>query len=396
MAITLTKKQEEGLKIAKERYNNHESHTVVGGLAGTGKSVLVKFIIDSLHLQENQFVVGAFTGKAAQRLSQVGFPQAKTLHKIFYNTRKIGNNFIHIKKSHDEIGDIKLILIDEVSMVPDYMLKDIASLGIHTIMMGDPGQLPPVGKDNHILDNPHVFLTEIMRQSLDSPIVMLAHSIRNGDIITPFSNEGVIMVPKEEITIGMLNWADQVLCGKNDTRNGYNHIMREDHGWLTPLPQEGDKIIITKNNWEFFDDKSVFPLINGLVGTVDRSGLIDKNGEKMGRSMGKKIKLSNLDFTSEFDDLSYRNVKYDALPLISGENSYIINQFARGNNAINFLDYAYAITVHKAQGSEYQKVVGIEEHLRGTNHRRWLYTLVTRASEKLVLGYDSTSSLWGN
>lgn len=392
--IKLTEKQEEGLKIAVQRYKRNETHTVIGGLAGTGKSVLVKFIIEALGLREDQYLVGSFTGKAAQRLSQVGFPQAKTLHKIVYNTKKIGNNFVHTKKSREEFSGIKLILIDEVSMVPNKILKDVAQYDIHTIMMGDPGQLPPVGEDNHILDHPNIFLDEIMRQSEDNSIIQLAHQIRRGDTITPFSDNNVIMVPSEEITVNMLNWADQVICGSNKKRNLYNHVMRESRGWTDPMPQEGDKIIITKNNWTFLDKSNTFPLVNGLIGYVDQTTGIFKQDERMGRAIGQDIKLARLDFTADFADIYFSGVKFDALPLINGKFSYVVDQFAKGYRAINYIDYGYAVTTHKFQGSEQPKILGVEERLRGTNHRRWLYTLVTRSSDKLVLGYDKNSPIW--
>jgi len=392
--ITLTKKQQEGLDLAIKKYKRNDTHTVIGGLAGTGKSVLVQYIIKALNLTPEQYLVGSFTGKAAQRLSQVGFPQARTLHKMIYNTTKIGNNFIHKRKPVEEFTNIKLILIDEISMVPNKILKDVASLGIHTIVMGDPGQLPPVGEDNHMLDNPDIFLDEVMRQAEGNSIIRLAHMIRRGEKIKPFSDDNVIMVPKEEITLSMLNWADQVICGSNQTRNIYNHVIRESKGRFDPKPQEGDKIIITRNNWSFLDSDNTFPLVNGLIGFVTKSGEVLQTEERMGRSIGKDIKLARLNFIADFAPVSFTGVKYDVLPFVNGQASYIVDQFAKGYRAINYLDYGYAVTTHKFQGSEQPKILGVEERLRGINHQKWLYTMVTRSSDKLVLGYDKLSPIW--
>ena len=363
-------------------------------MPGTGKTYLARYIIDSLGIQEDQFLVGAFTGKAAYRLQETGFPQAQTLHKLLYTSIKTPNGFINIPLGIEKFQGIKLFLLDEVSMIPDNILRDVAKLNIPVIMLGDPGQLPPIGKDNGMLNNPHIFLDEIMRQAAESSIIRLSHDIRTGKKIVPFQDEQVQILPKEELSTGMLTWADQVLCGKNDTRKYYNGVIREELGYVDSiLPQEGEKIIVTNNNWELVNSAG-FPLINGMLGTVTRSGEIDKADEAMGRSMGSNIRWSTMDFMPDVGGVEFRGVKYDAQRFLDGTNSYIVNQFAKGYNRMNYIDFGSVITVHKFQGSEDNKGLGIEEVMNGKQHRRWLYTMSTRFKDKFVLMYDKNSPVW--
>lgn len=391
--LSLTIKQEAGRKLAIERYKNGERYTTIGGLAGSGKTYLSKIIIESLGVKESEYLVGAFTGKAALRLQENGFPHAKTLHKLFYNSIKIpgSDDFIHIPVESSAFRDFKVILIDEVSMVPDNMLRVIARTGLHVINIGDPFQLPPIGKDNGMLSKPHIFLDEIVRQEAGNSIIRLAHAIRNGDSIKPFSDEYVKMINKKDMTTGMLTWADQVLCGKNATRNELNQVIRSELGFTGNIPKAGEKVIFTQNNWDFISIDGN-PLINGLIGTVTRAG--DSIKDSRGGVINKTSIYGYMNFVPDFGGSEFTNVKYDALPFISGEDSFIFDQNAKGNQKINKADFGYVITTHKAQGSEYKKCLGIEERMRGTNHARWLYTMVTRAKEQLVLLYDDNNNIW--
>lgn len=394
MSIELTKKQQEGLQIAVDRYKTGEKYTTIAGFAGTGKTFLAKRIIDELGLGQYEYMVGAFTGKAAYRLNQGGFDSATTLHKIRYKSVKIKDTFVNMKHPREAYQGIKLFLIDEISMVSNKLLTDMAGLGIHIIMMGDPGQLPPIGEDNKMLASPHIFLDEIMRQEEGNSIIQLSHQIRTGQQIKLFQDENVILLPKEDVNTGMLTWADQIICGKNATRKVFNQTVRNEKGFISTLPVVGDKVIITANNWDMLNDAGS-PLINGMMGEVNYSSDIFVKDERMGRSMGKDIKIARLAFEPEFGGGDF-SIKYDALPLMTddGSKSYIVNQFAKGAARINHLDFGYCITTHKAQGSEYGKVLGIEEVLKRNEHRRWLYTLATRAVDKLVIGVDLNSGIW--
>jgi exodeoxyribonuclease-5 len=166
LSIELTKKQVEGLNIAVQRYNEHKPWTCISGYAGSGKSTLIKFIIAALGVDpEKEVCYIAFTGKAATVLKQKGCPNAVTAHKLLYNAKPMPNGtYKFIPKSTLE-GDYKVIVVDEISMLPKPLWELLVSHGIYIIATGDPGQLPTIDKDmdNHVLDNPHIFLDEIMR-----------------------------------------------------------------------------------------------------------------------------------------------------------------------------------------------------------------------------------------
>ena len=166
--MILTRKQEEGLRIAVERHRNHEKYTVIAGYAGTGKSTLVKFIIEALDVDHGKVCYATFTGKAAQVLAKKGNKNAMTLHKLLYNSipRK-GGGFMRIPK--DRL-DYTIVVVDEISMAPKSIINMLFRHNVYVICLGDPFQLPPVEKeeDNHLLDSPHIFLDEIMRQAQES------------------------------------------------------------------------------------------------------------------------------------------------------------------------------------------------------------------------------------
>lgn len=391
--MSLTKKQEEGLKIARQRYNLKERYTTIAGLAGSGKTYLSHMLLDALGIKEGEYLVGAYTGKAALRLQENGFPQAKTLHKLFYKSVKIpgSDDFIHIPLEKSLFSAFKLIIIDEVSMVPDQMLRVIANTGLHVINIGDPEQLPPIGKDNGMLASPHIFLDEIVRQAEGNSIIRLAHAIRNREPIEPFSDENVQMFPREELNTGMLLWADQILCGKNTTRHELNRTVREELGHTGNMPVVGDKIILTRNNWEFLNADGN-PIINGLIGNVTK--VSEPIRDPRGNIINQASVYGYMSFMPDFNTAEFRNVKFDALPFLTGETSYIFDQNARATDKINAADFGFAITTHKSQGSEYSKGLGIEERMRGTNHHRLIYTMVTRFKDKCVLIYDKDSPLW--
>lgn len=391
--MSLTKKQEEGLKIARQRYNLKERYTTIAGLAGSGKTYLSHMLLDALGIKEGEYLVGAYTGKAALRLQENGFPQAKTLHKLFYKSVKIpgSDEFIHIPLEKSLFSQFKLIIIDEVSMVPDSMLRVIANTGLHVINIGDPEQLPPIGTDNGMLASPHIFLDEVVRQAEGNSIVRLAHAIRNREPIEPFCDGNVQMFPKEELSTGMLLWADQILCGKNATRHELNRIVREELGHTGNMPVVGDKIILTRNNWEFVNADGN-PIINGLIGNITK--VSEPIRDPRGNIINQASVYGYMNFVPDFNTAEFKNVKFDALPFLTGETSYVFDQNAKGAEKINTVDFGFAITTHKSQGSEYSKVLGVEERLNRKNHRKWLYTMVTRASEKLVLAYDKNSEIW--
>ena len=200
--ITLTSKQEQGIRIAKERYRAGEKFTCIAGYAGTGKSTLVKFLISELGIPQEDIAYACFTGKAALVLQQKG-QAAMTLHKLLYNSfKRPDGTFSHIPK--DELDkDYKLIVIDEVSMCPANIWQQALKHNVHIIALGDPFQLPPIGEDNGILAEPHVFLDEVMRQALESDIIKLSMDIRAGKPLQLMDGNDVKVISKDQVVAGM-------------------------------------------------------------------------------------------------------------------------------------------------------------------------------------------------
>lgn len=385
--MELTKKQEEGLHIALDRYYHNESYTVVAGYAGTGKSTLIKFIIEALDIDPEDVAYIAYTGKAAQVLRNKGCPNAMTAHRLLYHSKqRPDGTYFHIPK--DDIGNYKLIVVDEVSMLPRVMWELLLSHKKYVIACGDPGQLPPVSEEDSpsVLDNPHIFLDEIMRQAKDSEIIRLSSDIRERKPISPFKGEEVNIVRKRDTVDGMLTWADQILCGKNNTRYQLNSYFRK-MKWgddVDNTPLIGDKIICRKNNWDKLN-RVGDAIVNGTIGTLDSFYTTDNPW------LGKKCIINFLpdkyDERDEDKDILFRDILIDWKllttnePTVTKENFRMFPKWLRPEQ----FEYGYAITTHKAQGSEYDKVLVFEEMLKATDHARWLYTAVTRAAKRLTL-----------
>lgn len=370
MEYNLTKKQKEGLDICLKRYKDKEKYTIIAGYAGTGKSYLVNAIVDAFGFKENEVAYASYTGKAALVLQNQG-KNATTLHRLLYRSYPDGyGNFIRKPIEHLD-SNLKLIIIDEISMCPKEMWSLLLSHNIYIIGLGDPFQLPPIGDDLHLLDNPHIFLTEVMRQALDSDIIKYSLSLREGENLEKnIKGNDIQTISKENLNSGMLLWADQVLCGKNVTRKKLNNQIRlllNKKG----IVDENEKLICTKNYWDKMSKNGDF-LVNGLIGFT-KNLIIDN----------KKIKC---DFCLE-NEHYFDNLSLDYNLLENGKPTIIKTKL--GKILPNFLiemDYGYVITVHKAQGSQFEKVLIYDDYwLQGIDYRRWLYTAITRAINKVVI-----------
>ena len=384
--MELTNKQEQGLKIAVDRYRQKEPYTVIAGYAGTGKSTLIKFIISALDIDPERVAYVAYTGKAAQVLRSKGCPNAMTAHRLLYKSiQKPDGTFVHIPRQELN-SDCDIVVVDEVSMLPKPMWDLLLAHKVYVIACGDPGQLPPIGEENGVLDQPHIFLDEIMRQAEESEIIRLSADIRARKGIKPFKGEEINIVPKSALCDGMLTWADQILCGKNNTRyelNDYYRRLKWDTPFLTSEPIVGDKIICLKNNWDKITQVGD-ALVNGTIGTLTR--ISTSPNEYLGTKAIIDFLPESYDETipldQEFHDLliDWKLITTHE-PTLNKENFRMFPRYLRPEQ----FDYGYVITCHKSQGSEYDKVLVIEEMLKATDHARWLYTAVTRASQKLTL-----------
>ena len=394
--MELNEKQKNGLALALQRYKNKEKYTVIAGYAGAGKSTLVRFIIEELKtygVKETDVCFACFTGKAAQVLLKKGNKNVITLHKLLYKSiPKESGGFVRIPNPSIPY---KIVVVDEVSMAPKTLMDLLFKHDVYVICLGDPFQLPPVDKkeDNHLLDAPHIFLDEIMRQAQESEIIQLSMAIRENRPIEVFQGKEVQILNKEELNTGMLTWADQILVATNATRVSINTQMRKLLNF-GEKPQDGDKIICLRNYWDCFSDNEE-PLVNGTIGILKDSFLTKRYLPSIVKSTDglSHIDLIVGDFISD-SGMYFHSLEMDKKMIDTGEFSldwktvYQLNRNPKTRDIppLEFT-YGYAITCHKAQGSEWDKVLVIEEKFPfdKTEHARWLYTAVTRSSEKLVL-----------
>lgn len=377
--MVLTAGQEKGLKIAVERYKNKKPYTVIAGYAGSGKSTLVRFIIDALDIYEDDVVYIAYTGKASLVLKNKGCYNSMTAHKLLYHAKeRPDGTYDFIPRARLDY-DYKIIVLDECSMLPQEMWELLLSHHVHVIALGDPGQLPPIEGVSAMLNCPDIMLDEVVRQAQDNPIIKLSMDIRAGKWICYGGPKECRVMSPDQVSDKLLIGADQILCGKNITRHCLNERLRKikfgEEYSIAPI--NGDKIICLHNQWQNIGSNDE-PLVNGMVGIVNNIELHDDP-----LYQPKMI----ADFTSDSGGV------YDKLQMdykIFTEKETTVNKenwkrYPKNLRAYEF-DYGYAITVHKFQGSEADKVVVYDEWLGDKDyHRRWLYTAVTRASKMLVV-----------
>ena len=363
--------------------------------AGTGKSTLVKFIIEALADYdidpEKDVVYATYTGKAAQVLLSKGNKNVSTLHKLLYEHFPRPNGTFYRKKR--EYIDYKIVVVDEVSMAPRDIMELLFSHNVFIIALGDPFQIPPVDKDqdNGLLNSPDVFLDEIMRQEMESNIIRLSMKIRDHEPIPYEWEQGsdAIVIPKKDLNTGVLQWADQIITGTNATRIAINNQMRTLLG-RGMVPEEGDKVICLRNYWDVIASNGD-PLVNGTIGYISKPYETYNQVPKW--YGGGIIKVLDAVFTS--DTLSeFGYLQMDEKQILTGERCLDYKTlFKLGSNPRTShlvpmeFTYGYAITGHKSQGSQWSNVLVIEEKFpfEKEEHARWLYTCVTRASSRLVL-----------
>ncbi len=411
-AIELTPEQSDALLLIEEWFYNLDAQIfVLCGYAGTGKTFLIDYAVRKLGLVAGESAVFVTpTGKAASVLIRGGTP-AGTVHSLIYtreeefevdeNGEVISERFLNFVKKEKIDKNIRLIVVDETSMVSDETLKDLLSFGVKCLFCGDPAQLPPVGGSNSLLTMPCVTLTQIVRQE-ENAIVRLAEKARAGDALAYGEyGEGVAVIPKrdftEETRRRLFLKADQIVVGTNRTRNFINREMRSFLG-ISPeakLPIDGEKIICTLNNWSKpLDEKGMFHLVNGIIG-------------KCYNVRQQEDGLAQLDFQADFLSEKSYDLPFDAGIFTEGKyfhgygdkacllqngmlvherNTEALRQFkVKREDTVNRFEFAYAVTCHKAQGSEYDFVIVIDESNYFENGREWLYTAITRAKKKLLI-----------
>jgi len=374
---------------------------VMTGFAGTGKTTLAKYLAMDIY---GMVLFAAYTGKAAHVLQEQGCEGACTLHSLLYmpadkcqqRLRELESELaammalaevdeeacaeleVKIKDERDNLSrpdwnlrldtplkQAAVLFIDEMSMVSQQMAEDIlAHVDCKVIAMGDPAQLPPVratGAWQNV--QPCVHLDEIHRQAKDSPIITVATTIRKGGTLEPGTygdNSEVLIIPASECNKEVMRELafghEQILCGLNRTRKSYNSRIRALEGRDSPYPLIGDKLVCTKNNPDA-------GLLNGQLWMVKRDSFID----------GNKLWVSLENGTGEdFEGYAHPGFFYGIQP-----DGFELRDW-------NCFEYGNAMTVHKAQGSQWDSVLLIDEW-RMKFRKEWLYTGATRAAKKLTI-----------
>lgn len=402
MAVELTGDQLEAEKLIEDWFLHSTRQTfVLAGYAGTGKTTLLKHVVcEKLGLvPEDSAAFVTPTGKAATVLIRAGIPAA-TLHKLIYqsiteekeievNGKKITVEKLSFKRRDSIDKSIKLIVLDEASMVSDEVLYDLTEFGVKLLLCGDNAQLPPVEGLNGFLTAPDYTLKTIVRQQLGNPIIKLSEMAREGKYI-PYGNYGgSCVVMSKRILTGekrkrALLHADQIICGINKTRAQINDEVRKMKNF-GQYPENGDKLICTLNNWEtYIDSEMRFNLVNGIIGTAyepfydfEKSiGFIQFKPEFLDEFCPEALPFDLGIFESEY--YRYKRGDYFEKTDENGE--------ATGAFTLNRFEYGYCISCHKAQGSEFDNVIVFDEsYAFKEDKNRWLYTAITRAKKKLII-----------
>ncbi|MCB1383609.1 MAG: ATP-dependent RecD-like DNA helicase [Notoacmeibacter sp.] len=344
------------------------------GYAGTGKTTLARYFAEHV---DGEVQFAAFTGKAAQVLRSKGATNARTIHSLIYRPRgeeevadettgktSFAPTFSLNRQS--PVARAKLIIVDECSMVDEQLGRDLMSFGTPILVLGDPGQLPPISGGGFFTDaEPDMLLTEIHRQARDNPIIAMALDVREGRELMYGDYGTAQVIAKGDVTQDLVLDADQVLVGTNRTRRRYNMRLRELKGFTASYPQAGDKLVCLRNDpakgllngslWKVMtaSRETVKPGINILVTP-------EEDDPDRGAA---KIKLLKAAFEDPEADIPWQTKK-----------------------RFDDFDYGYALTVHKAQGSQWDNVVLFDESFAFRDTReRWLYTAITRAAERLTV-----------
>jgi len=359
----------------------------LSGPAGSGKTFIVRYLINELRIPMKNVLFMAYIGKAAMALMRQGI-KAQTIHSVIYDLVDIpildeNNNFIRkngrilttltfVKKT-DLPDNIELLVVDEGSMIDEKIGTDILSFNLPVLVLGDLNQLPPIFGKPFFLNNPDIILTEIIRQKKNDPIIHLSQqAIKHKLLKVGQYGDNCFVINKEDITDNMLVNNDIVICGKNRTRDNINNYVREGINKINkPFPIIGDKIICRQNNWSLSILENI-SLVNGLVGYVKDIHLDTYNKRSV-----------CIDFRPEFlTDEFFRRIPID--------HNYLFKSYEERKQSkrsyVNRFEFAHAITTHLSQGSQYNSVLVYDERMGSKEYYfKWLYTAITRAISRLII-----------
>lgn len=372
------------------------------GYAGTGKTTIIRAIL----AEQPDLVVcfAAYTGKAALVMQRQGL-EATTIHSLIYkvippNKPRCEELFKLIRETADagekkrlqqeleveqkirfelkdteesDLAKADLLVLDECSMVNDDMLADLQTFGVPILALGDPGQLPPIdGSGALVRGKPDAFLTEIHRQAQDNPIIDFATRARNGIPLPTGKKGSSLRCFQYQLDRKIMLAVDQILTGKNVTRQDINRRVRAMRGFSGVYPQVGEKVICLRND----RNKMIF---NGQIGEVVEVG------ELLHASIELKVKMEGAPGTNpEPIDVRALRAHFDSYNDKEALKNVKRWEFADSQE----FDFGYAITVHKAQGSQWDNVLVWDDgflNWKAAERKQWLYTAITRAAQSIII-----------
>jgi len=368
-----------------------QQYITIGGYAGTGKTTILGPLRKRLvgESDDKRVAFCAFTGKAASVLrAKLKAHKALrrgdycgTIHGLIYNAEVDELGQFTGWRRVDEIP-CDLIIVDEASMVGERLWSDLCAFGVPIVAIGDHGQLPPIEGTLNLVAEPDLRLETIHRQAEGNPIIRLSLLARTEGKI-PYGNHGpgVEKLPKGEddtrerleTEFAAFTPETMVLCGYNRTRVALNKHIREKLGFEGEGLEAGERVICLQNNW----NARQHPVFNGMLGTVVSAEPETQLGV---------VHWYNAVFQMDGEDRLY----------IGQISAHQIDNLKRVDEVDGLLqleigdrfDRGYALTVHKAQGSQAKKVILFEQKAKfwsGAMYHRWLYTAVTRAEEQLLI-----------
>ena len=417
--MELTLQQDLALKAVQLWYDSPSAPKVfkLFGFAGTGKTTLARHFASQA---KGVVMFAAYTGKAASVLRQMGCPGASTLHSLLYSVSEHDRSRLHqveddlaqqnalppeeqdlflidllteeqasLRKRMNQprftlnpegnAADADLIIVDECSMLNAEMARDLESFKAKILVMGDPGQLPPIRGWGHYTEgNPDVLLTEIHRQARDNPILRFATMAREGAKIPMCDLGAAKKLSNKKIKPHELvqEYGHQVLVGKNVNRRKINLAVREALGFEGEFPKEKERLVVLRNDKDF-------GVLNGVTCVAASDCITVPDDEAIiGSLMYEGQLLADL----AMDPLPY--TIYSAPHHAVNDLEFQVTSPDR--RWMIPTDWSYALTVHKAQGSQWPKVLLVDDGfgnwggdpaLRG----QWLYTAITRAQDELII-----------
>ena len=290
---------------------------------------------------------------------------ARKKRRLIYRARESEEETPSFDLWHDSpAAKARLIVIDECSMVDAELGRDLLSFGAPVLVLGDPAQLPPIQGGGFFTDqSPDAMLTEVHRQALGDPIVQLSMEVRAGRPLAPIRHDLTEVVRRGDFDPARALETNQILVGRNVTRRAYNARLRERRGLDGTLPVAGDKLVCLRNNRR----KGLF---NGGLWVVKKRG-VRKSGVLSLRLMPE-------------DEVRHRALAVSVRPECFTGGIEQMEWMIR--KRYEEFDYGYVLTVHKAQGSQWDDVVLFDESFAFPETReRWLYTGITRAVRRLTV-----------